>query len=266
MRERSFWPMKRSIAACSSRGSLVNSCAASVAPVGVDDGGDVVGAQVLVDELVRRLLDQGAAQRGGVVVVEEQHVDAAFERPGVRADVRHDRPRLVDEAIQALDRDHDLREEGHLLQLAVFVDLEILAGEALHEVGALVGDDRVDLDVLDLGPEGHRRNLLGVGRSARAAARPGAPGRAPAVASGPMGPRTRRTRARRRAWLGGGCVAVRIARLMSCARLVGRPATTWAGGQEWRNPPIIRPSPAAILASHVARHRGSASRAPRGWP
>ena len=59
---------------------------------------------------------------------------------------------------------------------------------------------------------------------------------------------------------------MRIAGLMSCARLVGRPATAWAGGQEWRNPPIIRLSPAAILASHVARHRGGAGRAPRGWP
>jgi hypothetical protein len=99
-----------------------------------------------------------------VVVVEQQHVDAPLERPGVGAHVRHDRPRLVDEALEPLDRDDDLREERELLQDAVLVDVEVLAGQALDQVAALVGDDGVDLDVLDLGAEGDGRDLLGVGR------------------------------------------------------------------------------------------------------
>ncbi len=167
VRDRSFWPMKRSIEACSSRGSLVNSCDASVAPELWMTAATSLAPEILVDELVRRLLDLGAAQRAGVVVVEQQHVDAALERPDVGADVRHDRTGLVDEALEALDRNDHLREERRLLQLAVLVDVEVLAGQALHQVAALVGDDGVDLDVLDLGAEGDRGDLLGIGRRGR---------------------------------------------------------------------------------------------------
>ncbi len=54
--ERSLRPMNLSTACSSSRGLLVKSWPASTAPAGVDHRGDVVGADVALDELPRREL------------------------------------------------------------------------------------------------------------------------------------------------------------------------------------------------------------------
>jgi len=60
------------------------------------------------------------------------------------------------ELVGRLARDVHLREHLDLLRLAVFEDDEIVGLEVLDEFAFVVGDDRVDLDVVDLGLEDDR--------------------------------------------------------------------------------------------------------------
>ncbi len=60
------------------------------------------------------------------------------------------------------------------LRLAPFEDLEVVFGEVADEVALLVGDDRVDLDVVDLDLEGNRR-LVGRGLGRRGLLGPQSP-------------------------------------------------------------------------------------------
>ncbi len=119
----------------------------------MDDGGEIVLTEVLVDELLGGSLDEGAAQRRRVVVVEHEHVQAPLEAARVRFDVGRHRRVAHHQPGRPLDRDVHLRKDVHLLQLAVLVDLEILAREALDDVALVVGDDGVHLDIVDFDPE-----------------------------------------------------------------------------------------------------------------
>jgi hypothetical protein len=90
----------------------------------------------------------------GVQVVEDGDVDAAVERPLVRLHVGLDRRLGVERPIRLLDRQIDQGEGADRLALAVFEDLEVFFLEVADELALAVGDERVDLDVLDLGFEG----------------------------------------------------------------------------------------------------------------
>ncbi len=119
----------------------------------VDDREQIVLAQIFVDELLGRALDQRAPQRRGVVVVEHHHIEAPFEPSRVRLDVRPDRHRIDDEALTTVDRNVHLREDVDLLRLPVLGDLEVLARQPLDDVALFVSDDGVDFDVVDLDAE-----------------------------------------------------------------------------------------------------------------
>ena len=64
------------------------------------------------------------------------------------------------EPIRALDRQLDVREHLDLLRLSVLEDLEVVARQAGDEVALLIGDDRVDVDVVHLDLKRHRRGSL----------------------------------------------------------------------------------------------------------
>ena len=53
----------------------------------VDDRRDVVGAEVALDELARRFLDERSAKRADVEVVEHDHVNPSIECAAIRARV-----------------------------------------------------------------------------------------------------------------------------------------------------------------------------------
>ena len=130
------------------------------AAAGIDDGREIVGAEMPLDELARRLLDDGGAERTDVDIVQHQHVDAPVERPRIRAHVCADGTTEHGEPIRALDRQLDVRKHFDLLRLSVLEDLEVLTRQAGDEVALLVGDDRVDVDVVHLDLKGHRRGRL----------------------------------------------------------------------------------------------------------
>ena len=48
-------------------------------------------------------------------------------------------------------------DDRHCLRLSLLRDHEVVFGQVADEVALLVGDDRVDLDVVDLDLEGNRR-------------------------------------------------------------------------------------------------------------
>ena len=109
-----------------------------------------------------------------VQVVEHDDVDAAVERAGVGLDVGLDRLGREERPLDALDRDVDEREGADRLRLAILEDLEVFLLEVADEPALLVGDDGVDLDVVDLELEGRRVQPL---RRRRAdSARPSADG------------------------------------------------------------------------------------------
>ena len=85
-------------------------------------------------------------------IVDDHDVDAAVERLLVRPDVRLDRRRREQRAIGALDRNVDQRELGDRLRLAVLEHLEVLLLQVADDAPLPIGDDGVDLDVVDRGP------------------------------------------------------------------------------------------------------------------
>ncbi len=89
-------------------------------------------------------------------VVEDQHVDAAVEGTLVRLHIRLDGTGGEQRPLGALDGDVDDGERGNRLRLVVLEYLEVFLFQVPDEVPLLVGDDRIDLDVLDDRLEGGR--------------------------------------------------------------------------------------------------------------
>ena len=87
-------------------------------------------------------------------VVEDDDIDAAVELPLVGAHVGFDRRFGEQRPLQALDRQVDEREGADGLTLPVLEHLEVVLRQVADEPALCVGDERVDLDVLDLGLEG----------------------------------------------------------------------------------------------------------------
>ena len=84
--------------------------------------------------------------------VEHEDPDAAAEGRLVRRGVA--RRRALDQRLLgALDRNRDLGERRDLLGDPFLENLEVIPGEGAEELSPLVHDERVDLDVVDLGPE-----------------------------------------------------------------------------------------------------------------
>ena len=123
-------------------------------PARIDDGGQVIGAHELADELSSRVLQRRAAHRAHVEIVEHDHVHAAVERLSIGLRVGNDEPALVDELGRLLDGNLRPRERVDLLRLAVLEHLEIVAREPGDEVALGIGDDDVDVDVVHLDLEG----------------------------------------------------------------------------------------------------------------
>ena len=116
-----------------------------------DDGGDVVARHVKLDELARELSHLSGSPRVGVQLVEHDGEDAAANTLLVGRDVlRRSRP-LRRRRLRAVDGNPDLGEHGDLLARALLEHLEVVAGEAGDDLACLVGDERLHLDVVDLG-------------------------------------------------------------------------------------------------------------------
>ncbi len=108
-------------------------------------------------------------------LVEEHDVDAAVERPLVALDVGLDRLLREERTLGALDGDVNQREVGHRLRLAVLENLEVFLLQIANVVAARVGDEHVDLDIVDLNLEGRagrtRRGLRCLGLASRGLSR-----------------------------------------------------------------------------------------------
>ena len=89
-----------------------------------------------------------------VQIVDHHHVDAAVERALVGLHVGLDRRRGEQRAVGALDRNVDEREGGDRLRLPVLEHLEVFLLQVADDVALPVGDDDVDLDVVDADLEG----------------------------------------------------------------------------------------------------------------
>ncbi len=126
---------------------------------GLDDGSNVVGAEVALDELSRRNLDARRLRKADVLVVEDDHEYASVELLAVAPHIGFDRLGLVERRIELLDRDINQRSDRYLLRFSLLEHLEIVLRQVADEVSLLIGDDGVDLDVVDLDLEGDRRLL-----------------------------------------------------------------------------------------------------------
>ena len=122
----------------------------------VDHGGQVVGAQVLLDEPLGGVPHGLRAREGGVQIVEQENVDAAVEGASRCAHIRFDRLCPARRRERPLDREIDQRKGRRRLRLAVLEDLEVVSRQVSHERARLVGDDGVDLDEVGFGPERDR--------------------------------------------------------------------------------------------------------------
>ena len=114
---------------------------------------------MLFDELPRGPDDISRSQRSGADVVEHDHIEAPVEHRPVGPHILDARPAAEARRVEALHRDLDDGEGVELDRLAVFEHLEVVAGQSANEVALLVGDDDIDIDVVDLDLKGHGRTL-----------------------------------------------------------------------------------------------------------
>ena len=125
----------------------------------MNDGGQVVGAQMAFDEAMGRCFHKSRPQRVRLEIVQHDEVEAAQKRLGIGHDVGLDRPLGEERSIGPLDRYVDRRVDRHLLRLAILEDLKIVLVQIANEIPLFVGHDGVDLDVVDLDFERHGRLL-----------------------------------------------------------------------------------------------------------
>jgi hypothetical protein len=88
-----------------------------------------------------------------VQVVQEEDIDAPVEGVRRRTNVRLDGLCRVHRNGGRDDRDVDERKRRRLLWSPVLEDFEIIRRQTVHERTCPVGDDRVDFDEVNLGPE-----------------------------------------------------------------------------------------------------------------
>ena len=137
------------------------------------DRHQIVRAELLVDELLRGPPHQVRVLRQRVRLVEHHHVDAAVEA-AARWSARRARsaaPRTA-AARRARPGCRRATKSRNRLRLAVFEDLEVFLLQIADVIAARVGDERVDLDVVDLDLEGRRRCVPGAAGAGPAGAWP----------------------------------------------------------------------------------------------
>ena len=100
-------------------------------------------------------------------VVQEEDIDAAAERAGGGTNIGLHRLRGPSRNGGRVDGDVDEPKRRGLLRSAVLEDLEVVRRQILHERTGSVGDDRVDLDEVDFGPERDLRRSCGAQRRRR---------------------------------------------------------------------------------------------------
>ena len=123
----------------------------------VDDGADVVRAEIFFDEAARRLTDHDRANGADVQVIEHDDIHMAGEGRAVRSHIGRHRPAERRKPVLPLDGNVHEREGIDFLRFDVFENVEVVFREARNEMPLSVGDDRVDVDVIDLGLKRHRR-------------------------------------------------------------------------------------------------------------
>ena len=111
---------------------FVNSCPAMRPAARVDDGGEIVGAEIPLHELPEESLDSRRAGEARVQIVEDDHVDAAF-RHGVSLHVRLDRLAEEERTGRTFDRQIDQRKRRDLLRPAVLEHLEVVLRQISDE-------------------------------------------------------------------------------------------------------------------------------------
>ena len=136
---------------------LVNSWPSIGGAPGIDDGGEIVGADVALDELARRAAHADGTPGIGLQIVEHEHEDAAVELLAVAA-ARRDRSAVPEERrILPFDRQVDAREHFNRLRGSVLEDLEVIFRQIIDELSLRIRGARIDLDVVDLDSERGRR-------------------------------------------------------------------------------------------------------------
>ena len=123
------------------------------------DRGDVVGAHVALDELAGTRPRALRQERRGVKIVEHDQIHAAVVAGRVGLDVALDRPIRKQRPRLALDRDVHQRKHADLLRPSLLEHLKIVLRQGGNEPALLIDHACVDLDVIDLGAERHRRLL-----------------------------------------------------------------------------------------------------------
>ena len=127
----------------------------------IQDRGHVVGAEILLDELTRHAPDKYRPCEAGIEVIQHDHIDAPRKHLLVRPDVAAPLASSERQRILPLHRDVDRRKHVDLLPLAVLEQLEIVLRQAANEIALLIGDHRVDVNVVDFGLKGDLRPLRG---------------------------------------------------------------------------------------------------------
>ena len=155
--ERMRRPTNLSMAACSSVLLLVNSCEASVRPLVWTTAATSFAPMYLSTNSFADFFT--CAVR--IAATSWSSRTMTYKRPanGCLLDcVSFDTLRSAErKRVVRLDRNLHIRERVDLLQFAVLEHLEVLSREARDEVPLLVGDDHVDVDVVDLDLKGDRR-------------------------------------------------------------------------------------------------------------
>ena len=146
----------------------------AIAPAArVHDGRRVVGRKMLLDELAGGPDDVLRTKRAGAHVVEHDHIEAAGERGTIRPNIFGQRPAPEQLLLVPFHRDFDSGKRVDFDWLAVFEHLKVVARQPAHERALLIGDDDIDVDVVDLDLERHGGRALGTRRLRSRAGKPG---------------------------------------------------------------------------------------------
>ena len=107
-------------------------------------------------------------------VIEHEHVETTVKAARGRPDVRFDWLCRERRRQGTFNGQVHQREDRRRLRLAVFEYLEIVLGQVSDQIPALVSDDRVDFDKIDVGLERHSwlRGACGGWRLLRVADKP----------------------------------------------------------------------------------------------
>ena len=128
---------------------------------GVRNRHEIVGAEPLLNELLRGRFGPLQVKRVGVQVIDHHDVDASLEGPLIGSDVGLDRLACEERTVVFFDRDVDQREIGDRLPLTVLGHLEVAFFQIANELPLRVRHDDIHFDVFDRALECRRLGSLG---------------------------------------------------------------------------------------------------------